>query len=313
MTRYIRNKFIGLIIVLIGVTILSFIFSNISSVDPAEAFARRTILNPTTEQVENLREEMGFNLPVHIQYLNWLRNCIKGDLGISLLTKNPVIYDISKKLPATLSIVSLAFLWIIAITLPVSILSALSKDNFFDHIMRMITIIGISIPNFWLGFLMLVVFAIAIPIFDVVAYGDFKGLILPSLTLAIPIASSSIRLLRATILSNMNKDFVIYARARGISRNNIICKHILKNSMPPMVTVFCQNIGYMIAGSAIVENVFSWPGIGRHLVDAIIARDLPTINACVLVIAIIFVLLNLFADVLNCAINPKILQETGGF
>lgn len=313
MIRYIRNRLIGLIIVLIGVTILSFIFSNISNVDPAEALARRSMINPTSKQIEELREEMGLNLPIHKQYLNWVGQFIKGNLGIALLTRNPVSVDIAEKMPATLLLVGMAFLWIILITFPISILSAIRKDSFFDHALRMITIIGISIPNFWLGFIMLIMFAIIIPIFDVVDYGSFKSLILPSLTLAIPIISSSIRLFRATILSNMNKDFVTYAKARGISRTNIIWKHILKNSMPPMVTVFCQHLGYMMAGSAIIENVFSWPGIGSHLVNAIIGRDLPTINGCVLVIAVIFVLCNLLADTVNITINPKMLNEEGEF
>lgn len=313
MIIYVYKRLKGLVIVLIGVSILSFVFANISSVDPAEAYARRHISNPTSDQIEKIREDMGLNLPLHKQYLHWLKNSLRGDLGQSLLTRNPVSADIAEKLPATLSIVGVAFFWIILMTLPVSIVSAMKKDSFFDHLMRMITIIGISIPNFWLGFIMLVAFAIVIPVFHVVDYGNLKSLILPSLTLAIPIISSSIRLFRATILSNMHKDYITYAKARGLSQNAIVWKHVMKNSMPPMVTVFCQHLGYMIAGSAIVESVFSWPGIGRHLVDAIIARDLPTINGCVLVIAVIFVLCNLLADVLNSILNPQIRNEVGEY
>ncbi|QOR37011.1 ABC transporter permease [Clostridium sp. 'deep sea'] len=299
--------------VLIGVTILSFVFSNISTIDPAEALARRNMVNPTLDQIEQIREEMGLNLPLHKQYLSWVSQCIKGNLGISLITRNPVSVDIAKKLPATLMMVAASFIWIITITFPMSILSAIKKDSFFDHLLRMITIIGMSVPSFWLGFIMLITFAVIFPVFNVVDYGNLKSLILPSLTLAIPIISTSIRLFRATIISNMNKDFVTYAKARGISSANIICRHVLKNSLPPMVTVLCQNLGYMIAGSAIMENVFSWPGIGSHLVDAIIGRDLPTINGCVLVIAVIFVLCNLVADILSIIINPKMLNEKGEF
>ena len=313
MLRYIRNRLFSLFIVLIGVTMLSFIFSNISSVDPAEALARRSMLSPTPRQIEEIRKEMGLNLPIYQQYLNWLWGALRGELGISLLTRNPVTADLAEKLPATFLIVGLASLWIIIITVPLSILSALKKGSFFDHTLRMITIFGISIPNFWLGFILLVAFAIMLPFFKVVDYGNFKSLILPSFTIAIPMASSSIRLLRATILANMNKDFVIYAKARGISNNRIIWQHVLKNSLPPMITVFCQYLGYMVAGSAIVETVFSWPGIGSHLVNAIIGRDLPTINGCVLVIAVLFVFFNLLADLVNSVINPKMLNEKGEF
>ena len=313
MLGYIRNRLFSLIIVLIGVTMLSFIFSNISSVDPAEALARRSMLSPTPKQIEEIRKEMGLNLPIYQQYLNWLWGALRGELGISLLTRNPVAADLAEKLPATFLIVGLASLWIIIITVPLSILSALKKGSFFDHALRMITIFGISIPNFWLGFILLVAFAIMLPFFKVVDYGNFKSLILPSFTIAIPMAASSIRLLRATILANMNKDFVIYAKARGISNSRIIWQHVLKNSLPPMITVFCQYLGYMIAGSAIVETVFSWPGIGSHLVNAIIGRDLPTINGCVLVIAVLFVFFNLLADLVNSMINPKMLNEKGEF
>lgn len=313
MLGYIRNRLFSLIIVLIGVTMLSFIFSNISSVDPAEALARRSMLSPTPKQIEEIRKEMGLNLPIYQQYLNWLWGALRGELGISLLTRNPVAADLAEKLPATFLIVGLASLWIIIITVPLSILSALKKGSFFDHTLRMITIFGISIPNFWLGFILLVAFAIMLPFFKVVDYGNFKSLILPSFTIAIPMAASSIRLLRATILANMNKDFVIYAKARGISNSRIIWQHVLKNSLPPMITVFCQYLGYMIAGSAIVETVFSWPGIGSHLVNAIIGRDLPTINGCVLVIAVLFVFFNLLADLVNSMINPKMLNEKGEF
>ncbi|WDV46500.1 ABC transporter permease [Clostridiaceae bacterium M8S5] len=308
MARYLFGKVASLIIVLLGVTMLSFALANISEVDPAQAQARRNTANPTTEQIEEIREEMGLNLPIYKQYLKWVKDFIKGDLGTSLISKNPVVVDILKKIPATLSIVGMGVLWIIVITLPVGVILAIKKDSFFDHVMRMITIFGISIPNFWLGFMLLVLFAIIIPVFDVVDYGSFKSLILPSLTLAIPIISSSIRLFRSTLISNMNSDYITYAKARGLS-NFTILKHLLKNSLSPMITLLFQNLGYMISGSAIVESVFSWPGLGRHLVGAIIGRDLPTINGCVLLMGVVFVVCNLIADILNGMINPRLLSE----
>ena len=313
MLIYLRSRLMSLIIVLAGVTILSFVLANISTVDPAEAFARRSMLNPTPAQIEEIREKMGLNLPVYQQYINWLGAAVKGDLGISLLTRNPVSADIAEKMPATLSIAGLALLWIVIITVPLSILSAINKDSFFDHALRMVTILGVSMPNFWLGFILLVALAVMLPFFQVADYGNLRSLILPSLTLAIPMASASIRLLRATILANMQMDYVTYAKARGISKADIIWKHVLKNSLPPMITIFFQYSGYLIAGSAIVEIVFSWPGIGSHLVNAIIGRDLPTINGCVLVIAVIFVFCNSLADVLNGWLNPKMLTEKGDF
>lgn len=308
---YIKKRLIGLVVVLFGVTILAFIFSNISPVDPAEAFLARSVPNPTEEQIEVLREEMGLNLPIYKQYIHWLGASLKGDLGISLTSRNPVSHEIAKKLPATLIIVAMAMVWIIFITIPISIISAIGKNGKFDHITRGITMLGISIPNFWLGFMLLSLFAVLLPFFKVVDFGSLKSIILPSLTLAIPFICSLSRLLRATLLENLNADYVTYARARGLSNKRIIVNHVLKNAMPPTITVLCQYFGYMIAGSAIVEHVFSWPGLGMHLVSAIFGRDLPTISGCVLVIAFIFVLSNLLADVLSLIINPKMADQRG--
>lgn len=298
------KRFLELIIILIGVSILSFTFSNISSIDPAEAFTRRSIVNPSEEQINEIRHKMGYDKPMYMQYVHWFKNCLKGDFGTSLVTQNPVLKDITDKLVATLTIVGMAFIWIVLFTVLLSVLTAVNKDSIADHIIRVITIFGISLPSFWLGFLLLTLFAITFPIFKVVDYGGIRSIILPSITLAVPIISSCVRVLRATILSNLSKDYVLYATARGIPMKKIITRHVLKNALPPTVTLFFQNIGFMIGGSAIVESVFSWPGLGNYFVNAILGRDLPAINGCVLIIAMIFVICNLIAEVINITLNP---------
>lgn len=311
MGKYIQKRLMGLIIVLIGITFFSFMISNISPVDPAEAFLRRSIQNVSEKQIQELREEMGLDLPIHRQYLKWISNALCGDFGESLVSKKPVIEEIAKRFPATLILVGVALLMVVIITVPIGVLCAVYKDSIFDNLIRAITILGISIPNFWLGFMLLFLFGVWLKLVPVIGYGSMKNVILPSATLAVAIAASSIRLLRSNILENMNKDYVIYARARGISKRKIIWKHILINAMPPMVTLFGQTIGYMIAGTAIVESVFSWPGIGRYAVDAIFARDLPVINAYVLIMAAIFVICNSLADIVNARLNPQMINESG--
>jgi ABC-type dipeptide/oligopeptide/nickel transport system permease component len=305
----ITKRIPSLFIVLFGVTVISFALSNMSQVDPAEALAYRVMRNPSAEMIEKIRADMGLNLPVYRQYLHWLGNCLRGDLGTSLLTKNPVASDLADKLPETLKLVGMALVWIVLSFIPVSLVSAVRKNGFFDHAVRGLTILGISIPNFWLGFLFLLLFAITFPIFKVVEYGSVKSLILPSLVLAIPTASSFTRIFRATILSNLGKDYVVYAKARGLSEMRIICVHVLKNSLPPMVTLFCQYMGLMLAGSAIVESVFSTKGLGNHLLEAVIARDLPTVNGFVLLTAIVFVICSALADILNALLNPRLRSE----
>lgn len=311
MGKYIQKRLMGFIIVLIVITFLSFIISNISPVDPAEAFLRRSIQNVSEKQIQELREEMGLDLPIYRQYFEWISNALCGDFGESLVSKKPVIEEIAKRFPATLILVGAALLMVVIITVPIGVLCAVYKDSIFDNLIRVITILGISIPNFWLGFMLLFLFGVCLKLVPIVGYGSMKNVILPSATLAVAIAASSIRLLRSNILENMNKDYVIYARARGISKRKIIWKHILINAMPPMVTLFGQTIGYMIGGTAIVESVFSWPGIGSYAVDAIFARDLPVINAYVLIMAAIFVICNSLADIVNARLNPQMIKESG--
>jgi ABC-type dipeptide/oligopeptide/nickel transport system permease component len=312
MIKYVRTRLPRLLVVLLGVSVLSFLLATLSPVDPAEAFARRSMLNPAPEQIEEIRTSMGLHLPVYRQYLNWLGDCLRGDLGVSLMTRNPVGEDIAVKLPETLKLTGLAMLWIVMITVPVSILCAIYRGGWFDHAVRILTMTGISLPNFWLGFVLLLLFAVAVPIFKVADYGNFRSLILPSLSLALPAAASMIRMFRATLLSNMNQDYVEYAKARGVPDSRIMRRHVLGNSLPPFITLFVQYLGYMIAGSAVVENLFSWNGIGTHLVNAIIARDLPSINGCVLVIALFIVVFNMIADAINVWLNPQLANEGGG-
>lgn len=299
------KKILNLLIVLIGVSLLSFLLSNISSVDPAEAIARRIYSNPTQEQIQEIRSEKGLDQPILVQYAKWAGGCIRGDLGLSYQSNQPVRQEIAEKLTATLLLVGMAMLWIVVVTVPLGILSAAKRGRLCDHFIRLITILGISIPAFWLGYLLLTSFAIKIPVFKVVDYGSLRSLILPSLTLAASVFSSSIRMLRATVLENLKKDYAIYALARGLSPIQILWKHVLKNALPPMVTLFFQNIGMMIGGSAIVENVFSWPGLGNYFLSAIINRDLPVITGCVLVLGLIFVVCNAIGEGINLVLNPR--------
>jgi ABC-type dipeptide/oligopeptide/nickel transport system permease component len=234
-------------------------------------------------------------------------------LGTSLLTKNPVSADIARKLPETMKLVGMALLWIVVSFVPVSLVSAVRKNSFFDRLIRGLTIFGISVPSFWLGFLFLLLFAITLPVFKVVDYGNIRSLILPSLVLAIPTASSFTRVFRATLLSNLNKDYVVYAKARGISKARIIWVHVLKNSLPPMVTLFCQYLGLLIAGSAVVESVFSLQGMGTHLLNAVMARDLPAINGFVLLVAIIFVVCSTLSDIIDTLLNPRMRNEAASW
>jgi len=294
------------------ISLISFFLANISSVDSAETIGHHLYGNPSKEQIENIRIEKGLNKPISIQYIKWLNNTLHGDLGISYQTSNPVLSDIKDKLFATIKLVSLSLFFIVLITIPLSLISAYKKNTWIDKFIQALTILGISIPSFWLGYVLLSIFAIRVPIFKVVEYGNFRSLILPSVTLATPVISSSVKILRTTLLENAQQEYVTYARARGLSYKKILYKHVLKNSLPPMITLFFQNIGMMIAGSVIVESVFSWPGLGSYFMAAITNRDTPAITGCTLILGMIFVISNYAAESINHFFNPHIFTAKEG-
>ncbi len=288
------------------ISIISFFLANISSIDSAETIGHHLYGNPSQEQIENIRIEKGLDKPAHIQYIKWLQHALVGDLGISYQTSNPVLSDIKDKLFATVKLVIVSLFFIAVITIPLSLVSAYKKDTLIDKSIQVITILGISVPSFWLGYVLLSIFAIKLPIFKVVEYGNFRSLILPAATLAAPVISSSVKILRTTLLENSEQEYVTYARARGLSYKRILYAHILKNSLPPMITLFFQNIGMMIAGSVIVENVFSWPGLGAYFMSAIVNRDTPAITGCMLILGMIFVISNYVSESINHFLNPHI-------
>lgn len=288
------------------ISIISFFLANISSIDSAETIGHHLYGNPSQEQIENIRIENGLDKPAPIQYIKWLQHALVGDLGISYQTSNPVLSDIKDKLFATVKLVIVSLFFIAVITIPLSLVSAYKKDTLIDKSIQVITILGISVPSFWLGYVLLSIFAIKLPIFKVVEYGNFRSLILPAATLAAPVISSSVKILRTTLLENSEQEYVTYARARGLSYKRILYAHILKNSLPPMITLFFQNIGMMIAGSVIVENVFSWPGLGAYFMSAIVNRDTPAITGCMLILGMIFVISNYVSESINHFLNPHI-------
>lgn len=193
------------------ISIISFFLANISSIDSAETIGHHLYGNPSQEQIENIRIEKGLDKPAPIQYIKWLQHALVGDLGISYQTSNPVLSDIKDKLFATVKLVIVSLFFIAVITIPLSLVSAYKKDTLIDKSIQVITILGISVPSFWLGYVLLSIFAIKLPIFKVVEYGNFRSLILPAATLAAPVISSSVKILRTTLLENSEQEYVTYA------------------------------------------------------------------------------------------------------
>ena len=312
MSVYIKKRIFGFIIVLVGVSILSFLLIALSGIDPAEVIARKNSVGATEEMIEQVRAEMGLDKPLYVRYFQWLGGLFTGEPGTSIHSFRPISEDLADYFPTTLAMVGLSLVWIIIISVPVSLICARKKDGVFDHITRGITLLGICLPTFWLGFLLLLAFAVKLPIFTVLPAPGIKGLLLPSFTLAVPMICAFIRIFRSSLLGELNRDYVIYAKSRGLSPGRIILRHVARNSLPPIVTLFCQYLGYLIAGSAVVESVFSLSGIGSYLMACVVAADVTAVATCIMIIAAVFVLANLAGDIINRMLCPWMVKETNG-
>lgn len=308
MYRYIGKRLCLLLIVIIGVTVLTFTLMHAAPGDMAEmiAISRYGAENLTTAEVEAIRLSEGLDSPVMVQYFHWLTHMISGDFGNSLITGEPVMEEILIRLPATLKLSFAALLVSLVIAIPAGVIAASKQHSLMDHLTMSSALIGTSVPNFWLGLLLILLFSVTLGWFPVFGYGGLRYMVLPALTLGAGLAGITTRLTRSSMLEVLNQDYVTTARSRGLSERRIIFKHALKNAFIPIITVIGIQLGHLLGGTVIVESIFAWPGIGKLLVDSIYARDFATVQACALLFAIIFVLINLIVDILYLFLNPKI-------
>lgn len=301
--RYWTGRIARFLLLLAGVSVLSFLLTALTGTDPAEYIARRSSLSATPELIEQIRTTLGLDKPLHIRYLNWIGGVLHGDFGRSIFTGHSVGQDLQSYFPPTLKLVALSMALIVVFTIPVSLVSAARRGRLSDHIVRGVSIVGICLPPFWLGFLLLLAFAVELPIFSVTPEPGLKGLILPAITLAFPVICSSVRVLRASLLEELHRDYIVYSRANGMGRWRLTAQ-ALRNALPPTVTLFCQYVSYLIAGSAVVEQVFSIKGVGSYLMSSIMAADANAIGACMLIVAALYLAAELFGDIINGWLCP---------
>ena len=304
MMKRIISRLLILVVVLFGVTLLTFFYTSLSPVDAAQALAVRRYTRPTEEQVVEVRHELGLDQPLIKQYTDWLGKAVHGDFGNSYNTGRPIIEELTASMKPTLKLAAAALLFTSLFSIPLGVLSAVRKGGFSDKTIYLFGIVCMSVPNYWIGFMLMIAFAVNIPLFSIMGAENWKDFVLPSLAVAIPTAAANIRVFRSSLLDGYNSDFVLYARARGISERKI-AGMVSRYALPPLVTLLGQSFGFTIAGSAMIEFVFSIPGVGSMLVSALSARDTVTVNACVLVIAVIFVVVNFIAEIINAILNPK--------
>ena len=305
--KQIIKRLLQIVIVLIGISFITFALTFMSPGDPVRNMYTATGVMPTEEMVQETREELGLNDPFLVQYTRWLKNCLKGDFGKSYSLNKPVTELLAARLWPTLKLTLMAMILMLVISVPLGMLSAIYKDKWIDYLVRGITFLGCAMPNFWVGLLLMLAFCVYINAFPVISSaGDFKSLFLPALTLAIAMSSKYTRQVRATILEELNKDYVKGARARGVRGSVIIWKNVMKSSMLTIITLLALSIGSLLGGTTIVETIFMWDGVGKMAVDAITMRDYPIIQAYVAWMAIIYVVVNLITDIIYHYLDPRV-------
>ncbi|KHF38612.1 nickel ABC transporter permease [Halalkalibacter okhensis] len=306
MLGFILKRLLSLIPILFGTSFITFLLIHLVPGDPAEAYLRLSQIPPTDEAIEYIRHELGLNQPLFVQYFTWLGNAFQFDFGTSFVSGDPVFEETIYYLLPTVQLTFVAFVATIIISVPVGVFSAVYKDGVFDQISRLFAYIGASMPSFWLGFLLIYFFSYKLGIFPTGSRGTLAHLVLPTVTLCFLYTFTFTRLLRSSMLEQMKQPFILYARSRGLKENIVIGKHVLKLAALPFITALGMSIGHMLAGTVIVESVFSWPGIGRYFVSAILNRDYPVIQFSVLLLTIIFVFVNLLVDIIYAYLDPRI-------
>ena len=294
------------LILLVGITFLSFLLSWLSPGDAAERMLKKSGMMVTEEQLEAKREELGIDQPLLVQYKNWLVKLCKGDLGTSYKSKKEVAQELAKNLPYTAALTAVAMILVILISLPVGILCAQHRNGLFDNIWRGVTYLFSSLPSFFVALLLMYVLALKLGLLPVIATRNWKGILMPALVLALTLSAWYIRQVRAIVLKELSKEYIDGLKSRGISRRKILFGHVLKNSMLPLVTLFGISIGNMMGGTTIVESIFSWPGVGKMAVDAINYRDYPVIQGYVVWMALIFLVINFAVDASYQFFDPRV-------
>ena len=306
MNKYIGKRFLQLIPVLLGITFLSFAMMHAAGSDAIiELYGDKGAV--AQEIIDAKRAELGLDQPFLTQYGAWLRGLLTGNMGVSYVSGKDVFGTFVSKLPATLLLTALSIGATVIISIPLGIWAAVKHDKFTDYFLRFFSFIGNSLPNFFVALLLMQLFSIKWKLLPVISGGTtVQGAILPTLTLAIAMSAKYMRQVRAAVLEELNKDYVLGAAARGVRRRVILWKSVLKSAMLTILTLLALSIGSLLGGTAIIESIFMWDGVGKLAVDAITMRDYPLIQAYVVWMAIIYVMVNLVTDILYHVLDPRI-------
>ena len=303
MIRYIGGRLGWAVLVVFAITIITFGVAFLSPVDPARLYAG---LRATHAQYEIARQQLGLNHPIVVQYWFYLGRIVHGNLGTSYSTGESVLHLVLSRLPATLELAAAGLLVEVLIGLPLGVLAALKWQGPADRIVLTGSLLGVVVPQFVLGFVLLYLFAYKIPLFPLGATDSLPALVLPALALGLPGAAWYARMVRSSVLNVLGEDFIRNSRAKGLSEWSVVSRHVMRNSVGPAVTMIGLDFGIFLGGVLVVEQVFGWPGIGQQAWNAISANDIPVVLGTVIVAATAVVIFNLAADIVNALLDPRI-------
>lgn len=310
MLVYLARRLLAAIPVIIGVTLVVFLMIHIMPGDPAQMVAG---FDAPKEQVEKIRTDLGLDKPLYVQYVRYMSGLLKGDLGRSLHTRRPVLADLMERFPATLELTLVSIIIAIIFGIPIGILSAVKRYSLADHTAMTVALFGLSMPIFWTGIMLMFIFSLYFGVLPVSGRGGvfytlsgLRHLILPSITLALAPLAMIARLTRSSVLEVMKLDYVIVARSKGLNEGTVLVKHVLRNALIPVVTFVGLQFGALLGGAVVTESIFAWPGIGRFLLTSIQGRDYPAIQGTILMIAVVFVFVNIVVDFLYGVLDPRI-------
>lgn len=303
MRSYFLGRLLSLIPTLFGVITLVFLMIHLIPGDPVDIMLGESAVSADKEA---LRAELGLDRPIWEQYVSYLASLAVGDMGNSIVTREPVLGEILSRWPATLELAYFAILFAMAVAIPLGVLAAAMKDSVVDRGSLLLSLFGIAIPNFWLGPLLIIFFSIQLGWLPVSGRSGLLSIILPGVTLGTGMAAILLRLTRSSILEVIGEDFIRSARAKGATEFTVYLKHALSNGLLPVVTVVGLQLGALLSGAVITEYIFAWPGIGRLMLSAIEARDYPLVQGCVLNIALCYIFVNFAVDILYAAVDPRI-------
>jgi len=301
--KFFVKRLIGVAVVVLSVSIFMFLLLRSVPGDPARLLAG---FDAPPQVVEQIRERYGLSDPLPVQLLKYLENLLTFNLGTSIRTDSPVLSEIASRLPYTIYLSAASLLIAVAAGVPLGIYAALKKDSFIDYIATALTSLGTAMPTFWLGLMLILLFAVQLKILPAGGADSPSSILLPSLTLSLPVMAPIVKTTRFAFLEVLKEDFVKLAKAKGLRRRTVIFKHVLKNAMIPVITVIGLQLGNLMRGAVITETVFAWPGVGRLVVDSIFARDYPMVQGAIFVLALIYAFINLAVDSLYAAVDPRI-------